>query len=275
MGMVAIGGTSKDGKPFADGPLAALAGTPLTKITADDMRTVYAMAEAHSVRRAVYAMQVLRAVLNWHGVSVPDSPLAKATAGKGRVILAPTQGKPTPIPPERLGAWWAAASTRAGHPGADGLRLILLTGCRPGEVFGNTFEPGVLVGDVDLVGARMTLNDTKNRKEHVVMLSKQALDILEPHCKGKTPTTKVFAIRDPGKTLDSINVDAGVGGITPHKLRHSFASVAEELVSGYALKRMMNHTDSADVTGTNYVGKSESQLRAAWQVVADFIAGPV
>ena len=74
-----------------------------------------------------------------------------------------------------------------------------------------------------------------------------------------------------GKTLDAINADAGVVGITPHKLRHTFASVAEELVSGYALKRMLNHTESSDVTGSNYVGKSENQLRVAWQTVADFI----
>jgi hypothetical protein len=51
--------------------------------------------------------------------------------------------------------------------------------------------------------------------------------------------------------------------------------VAEELVSGYALKRMINHTEAGDVTGNNYVGKSETQLRSAWQTVADFIVAAI
>jgi integrase len=220
-------------------------------------------------------MQVLRAVLNWHGAVVPESPLAKSTAGKDRIILAATAGKPTPIPPELLGAWWAAATSRQGDVGADGCRMILLTGCRPGELFGakgeGWDEPGLLVQDVDLVGGRILLIDTKNRKDHTITLSTQALEILRPHCKDKKPDAKVFNVLDPGKTLASINADAGVVGITPHKLRHTFTSVAEDLVSVYALNRMINHTDTSDVTGNNYVGKSESQLRAAWQTVADFI----
>ena len=56
-----------------------------------------------------------------------------------------------------------------------------------------------------------------------------------------------------------------------HGLRATFASVAEELVSGGALKRMLNHAAGGDVTLRHYVGKSETQLRAAWQTVADFI----
>ena len=210
-------------------------------------------------------------MLNWHGVAVPDSPLAKGTAGRNRIILTPTAGSPKPIPPELLGAWWRAASGLAGNVSADGCRVILLTGCRPGEIFGSVFQPGLTVGDVDLIGGRLKLCDTKNRRDHAVMLSTQALAIVAAHCVGKRPAAKVFDVLDPGKTLAKINAEAGVVGITPHKLRHTFASVAEELVSGYALKRMLNHTEGSDVTGSSYVGKSETQLRSAWQVVADLI----
>ncbi len=34
---------------------------------------------------------------------------------------------------------------------------------------------------------------------------------------------------------------------------------------------MMNHAAGGDVTLGHYVGKSEAQLRAGWQTVADFI----
>ena len=54
-------------------------------------------------------------------------------------------------------------------------------------------------------------------------------------------------------------------------MRATFASIAEELVSGGLLKRMMNHATGGDVTLGHYVGKSETQLRAGWQTVADFI----
>lgn len=269
--MVRPGGVGKRGKPFIDGVLFPLANKSIHKITAADIRAAYAPAEARSKRRADYAMQVLNACLNWHGVSVENSPLSKTTAGRDRIVMAASAGAPNPIKPERLGAWWAAAGGHAGDPGADGLRLMLLTGCRPGEVFRTKFEPGLLVQDVDLEGGRMTLPDTKNRHTHVVMLSTQAAEILRQHCAGKSAESNVFVAPDYRATLQAINETAGVTGITPHKLRHTFASVAEELVSGYALKRMINHTNTADVTGNNYVGKSENQLRVAWQTVADFI----
>jgi integrase len=153
---------------------------------------------------------------------------------------------------------------------------MLLTGCRPGEVFGSKFTLGIRVGDVDLEGGRVTLADTKNRSTHVVMLSRQALQIVAAHCKDKKATDKVFDVVDPGRMLDAINVAAGVTTvrITAHKLRHSFASIAEQLVSAYVLKKMMNHANAGDITA-HYVGTGEARLRAGWQAVADFIAPKV
>jgi integrase len=272
LAMVQPGGTRSDGKPFADGMLYSLADKSIYKITAQQVRDIYKAQAKRSQRQAVYAMQVLRAVINWHGVKIEGSPLDKNTAGRERIILAPTAGKPSPIPPERLAAWWTAAGARAGTAAADGCRFILLTGCRPGEVFGSKYADGMLVGDVDLEGGRVMFADTKNRKDHTVVLSKQALELVTLHCEGKKKGQKVFDVLDPGKTLAAINTESGVVGVTPHKLRHTFASVAEELVSGYALKRMLNHAGN-DVTGAHYVGKSENQLRDAWQAVADFIDG--
>jgi integrase len=280
LAMVAAGRKSKDGKPFADGPLFDLADIPLGNITAKDIKTVYDNAEGKSQRQAVYAMQVLRAVLNWHGTAIPDSPLAKATAGKDRIVLAKTAGDPTPIPKAQLGAWWRAATALAGNVGADGCRAILLTGCRPGELFGSSrytggktivLSPGLLVRDIDLTGRCMTLVDTKNRSDHTVVLSSQALEIVKTHCKGKKATDKVFDVLDPGKTLESINMAAGVVGITPHKLRHTFASAAARLCSVFELKAMLNHAATGDVTADHYVDVDDSDLATAWQKVADFI----
>jgi integrase len=264
--MLASGGAAKNGRPYADGELSSLADKPLHKITAADVRAVHAAALERGERRAVYAMQVLRAVLNWHGVKVPDNPLGKEIAGRDRIVLGKTAGDPRPIPPERLPAWWQAACTAENRDAAEYLQFLLLTGARGGEV------KGIRARDVDPVGARVLLPDTKNRKDHTVLLSKQAAAILTPRLKGKRPAEFVFDVVDPRHTLTTINEAAGVE-ITPHDLRATFASVAEELCSAYSVKRMLNHADAGDVTGGHYIAKSETQLRAAWQAVGDFIAG--
>ena len=241
-----------------------LAQPALLRITAEDMRAVFRSASARGRRRGTYAMQVLRAVLNWHGFKVPGNPLGKEVAGKDRIVLGKTSGNPKPIPPERLAAWWRAATELAGREAADFYRLLLLTGLRPGEL------SAVTLRSVDLPGARMELKDTKNRRDHLVLLSTQAAAIVAQYAKGKRAGQRLFTLTDGRKALAAINAEASTQ-VKPHGLRATFASVAEELVSAYTLKRLLNHANTDDVTGAHYVAKSEAQLRDAWQAVADFI----
>lgn len=255
--------TLKNGKPTLPGALHSLADKPLARIDADAIRTLHKTLAPRGERQQSYAMQVLRAVLRHHGVTISDNPLSPTTAGKGRVTIAPSRGKPSPIPAERLGAWWRAAAA-VKTPSADMLRFELLTGCRPGEA------TGITVAKVDVRGARVTLPDTKNRLTHELLLSKQALAIVRKHAKGKLPAQPLFGVDSAPKTLAAINKAAGVVGISPHKLRHTFASIAAQLVPVYTLKRLLNHLSSNDVTG-GYVNVSDAQLRAGWQAVADHI----
>jgi integrase len=264
---------SERGKP---GELHELAGKPLASITGADMRRVYnSLLADRGPRRAVYAMQVLRATMNWHGVKVPDSPLGKDVAGKDRIILPKTSGNPRPIPREYLGAWWRAACAAGDKIGgtketADYLRFKLLTGVRSAESKGDEYgNEGILVRDFDATAGRITMSDTKNRGEHVLLLSRQALKIAKAHAQGKKPSDPLFTVSDPRRTLDAINEAAGVT-CTPHQLRHTFATIAADLVPAYTLQRMTNHA-AADVTGAHYVGVGDDQLRAGWQAVADLI----
>ena len=253
------------------GLLAPIADKVIYKLTAENIREVHGKIAKRSEHSATAAMRLLRAVLNWHGVEVAGSPFAKSTPGRDRIVLVNSPTSPKPIPPEKLAAWWASASARENDASADGLRFQLLTGCRPGEIFGSKFEPGLLVRYVDLEGGRAHFEDTKNRSDHTVYLSHQALEIVRPYVQGKKPCDKVFDVVDPGKTLVAINKVAGVDPtLSPHKLRHTFASVAEETCSAFAVKALLNHASGGDVTA-RYVGKGEAQLRAAWQTVADVI----
>ena len=130
--------------------------------------------------------------------------------------------------------------------------------------------PPLKVGDVDLAGARVVLKDTKNRSDHRLLLSTQALQIVREHCKGKEAEEALFPVVDARKTLRAIN-RAAQTHVQGHGLRATFASVAEGLVSAAVLKRMRNHAVTADVTLGHYVAKSDAQLRAGWQAVADWI----
>jgi integrase len=277
LSMIEQGRTRLSGKPMRDGALFSIKDKPLAHLTADDMRDLYADALSRGTRQAVYCMQVLRAVLNWHGAKVPDNPLSKDVAGRKRIVLAQTKGKPNPIRPEYLGAWYRAAckvSASTTDDAGDYLRFQLLTGCRGVEIKGDAYdnEP-IKVKDVDLTGARIVLRDTKNRADHALLLSSQALEIVKRNITGKKPNTPLFAVNDARDALHTINAAAGLdpAAHSGHDLRATFASVAEELVSSYTLKRMLNHSEGGDVTGGHYIEKSETQLRAGWQAVADFI----
>ena len=67
------------------------------------------------------------------------------------------KGDPSPIPPERLGAWWKAARKASSRIAGDYYRFQLLTGCRGVEIHGhkNLGYPPLRVADVDLQGARV------------------------------------------------------------------------------------------------------------------------
>ena len=272
LAMLESGKTSSSGKKFADGELYPIAEKLMSKITGDDIRGVYAAVLKRSLRQATYAMQVLRAVFRWHGVVVPDNPLGRDTAGRDRIILTQSKGNPAPIPPELLGRWWQAAATAPSKVACDYYRFQLLTGCRGVEIHGSKRDgyPPIVVRDVDRQGGRIVLRDTKNRSDHKLLLSRQAMDIVDRNCLDKEPEDPLFAIVDARKTLAWINALAGTK-VQGHGLRSTFASIAEELVSGGVLKRMLNHADGGDVTLGHYVGKSEAQLRAGWQTVADFV----
>lgn len=268
------------GAELKGGELHTLADVPLSKLTGDDIRRLYSdLKKNRGPRRATYALAVLRAVLNWNTVVVPDNPLDKLVSkGKHRIVLPPTTGKKKKIVPrDKLGAWWRAAcaagkgDNRGWQTSADFARFVMLTGIRGGEGAGNDFELGILVRDVDLDARMILLPDTKNGKDHPIYLSEQAFEIVQRNIKGKKKGDKLFPHRSIRGTLRRICEAAQVEYLSPHKLRKTFASVAQNLVSVYCLKAMLNHASGGDVTGEHYVEVEEPELRDGWQRVADFI----
>lgn len=81
LAMVQGARTTEKGTRQAAGFQFPMARTPLTELTACNIRDAYDAAVKKSPRRAGYAMQVLRAVLRGHRVVVPDNPLGPRDHG--------------------------------------------------------------------------------------------------------------------------------------------------------------------------------------------------
>lgn len=259
-----------NGETGAPGMLYTLTDKPATGIKAEDIREVHGAALKRGERQSAYAMQVLRAVLNWAGIKVPDNPLGKEVAGRDRIVIPQaktartSQSAGRPIPPERIGDWWRTLDRATSATTRDYLRFLVLTGCRPAE------PKKILVKDCDMVAGRVVIRDTKNRADQEILLSRQAAEIVERNIAGKEPDDQLFTVVDGKKTISTVVERCGTA-FRAKDLRPTFASIAEELVTAYTLKRMMNHANAGDVTGQHYVHKTDSALRAGWQAVADFI----
>ena len=149
------------------------------------------------------------------------------------------------------------------------LRVIALTGCRRGEI------EGLLKAEIDEIGSALRLADTKTGKS-IRPIGSAALAVLKEAC-GKSKSKFVF----PALTTDKKHyvglpkalvgiVGDAVPGLTPHGLRHSFSSTAEDL--GFSLptiKALMGHAGASVTEG--YIHKIDAALVAAADRIARHI----
>jgi hypothetical protein len=84
---------------------------------------------------------------------------------------------------------------------ADYYRFQLLTGCRGIEIHGHKKHgyPAVKVGDLDGYGGKIVLRDTKNRSDHKLLLSRQALDIAQRNAAKRKPQEPTDGLQCAGR----------------------------------------------------------------------------
>lgn len=120
--------------------------------------------------------------------------------------------------------------------------------------------------------------DTKNHEEHRLPLSSFVHQLLIERFEAKT-SEYVFPGQGRAKgghlveVHDSLVKVAEITGIqfSLHDLRRTFLNLAERLdVSHYALKNLMNHKTSGDVTA-GYLAARVERLRQPMQLITDFI----
>ena len=157
---------------------------------------------------------------------------------------------------------------------ADYFLFLILTGLRKEEALGLKWK------DVDFVGRTFIVRDTKNHSDHELPISTGAMRILATRrlYVGPGATGDLVFLNSRGQAMSNyrkaqahIAKTTGIH-ISPHDLRRTFASIAEGLdISGYSLKRLLNHT-TGDVT-QGYVILNMERLRVLMERISGFVMG--
>ena len=179
----------------------------------------------------------------------------------------------------RLGAMLAEAEEEgwASSSAVAALRLLMLTGCRLGEILTLRWD------DVDRAAGEFRLRDGKTGAR-MVPLTPTAEAVLAsiPRRPGNP---WVIAGRAPGARLNSITAEwyrirarAGLGDLRIHDLRHSYATRA--LSAGESLAmigRLLGHADIASTLRYAHLAQGaerDSAARIGRSIGADIEAGP-
>jgi integrase len=163
----------------------------------------------------------------------------------------------------------ALAGAEGENPSAIlGIRLLTLTSCRRGEIEGLRWD------EVDLPGRCLRLSDSTEGKS-VRPLGNDAIALLD-----RVPRDGPYVVRgaSPEKPFTGLPkawtriVSGYLPGLTPHGLRHAFASVAADL--GYTeptIAAMLGHA-TRGTTG-RYIHHLDAALIAAADKVTARVAG--
>lgn len=183
-----------------------------------------------------------------------------------------------------LDALWERRRVANNETAVDYLLLTLLWGMRRSEAAELKWRDRIGEGEarassyIDLEGGVVYLHDTKNGQALTLPLAPGAREILIRRREGKLQPRGerakwVFPARSSrakaGHYKDSKSIVAGLRKraklprFTPHDARRTFATIAEETVSYAMVKRLLNHRNLADVTGTSYIKVEDARVREA------------
>ena len=238
------------------------------------------------------ALRLLRALYNFAGAAYDDTEGHPLIPVNPVLVLTQTRAwypkkrRRTVITRAQLPAWYKAVlglRTQLKDPDkpekgldleaglvSDYLLLLLFTGLRRNEGTSLRFD------NIDFIDRTMTIPDTKNGEPLTLPLSDFLVELLE---RRLNETTGPFVFPGGGKRGHLIEPKRQVKRVIQasgvpfmlHDLRRTFVTVAESLdLSHYAIKRLVNHKISGDVTA-GYVVHDLGRLREPMQRIADRI----
>jgi integrase len=158
---------------------------------------------------------------------------------------------------------------------AAGLKLMLLTACRRGEASAARWR------DVDFAAGTWTLPRTKNGTEHVIPLSRQAIDLLRSvRPSGADPAALVFA-SPAGKALSDwegatqrIQAASGTADWHRHDLRRTAATTMGTLGTiPDIVEAALNHVIHSPLAMAYNRSRYRPEVATALQQLADYYDG--
>jgi integrase len=275
--------TLHDYRRIVFGDLKDWLNRPIGQISKDAVAARHRRLGERSHARANNAMRVLRALFNFARGQYEDAegrslflenPVSRLSHTRSwypnvrrRTVISRTQLAPWL---EAVTALKSASSDEQAATVADYLLLLLFTGLRRTE--GMTLQ----WQDVDLEERTLLITDTKNKEPLNLPLSDFVYDLL----KGRQEvavTPYIFPgagehghLIEPRKQMRKVIKTSGVN-FTLHDLRRTFITAAESLdISMYAIKRLVNHKMSGDVTA-GYIVPDAERLRVPMQQITDYL----
>ena len=272
---------------------------PLRDITGAMAVTRHAELAQAKTGNPARAMQVLRKVhrfaTQFWGTEDNELPFGRCPVDKVNAV-ARSWAKTTPrtrkLGDADIGPWLVAVrNLPKTQKRGDGLlaahffELMLLTGLRRREA------AFLRWADVDLRRKTLTVRDTKNHTDHTLPITKRVEEILKER-QAALSAAKELAKRKPKPTnlahatdleqyvigleetrhqIATINAETGIL-ISAHDLRRTWASIADKAgVGAYAIKAILNHKTTGDVTGTHYAQVDVDDMRKPLQKVEDYV----
>jgi integrase len=190
----------------------------------------------------------------------------------------PEQAKERFLSPTEIAAVVEGLDTYGRTSAADCIRLIMLTGCRPGEAMLATWvqfdaQPGFWI---------KPSSHTKQRKDHRLPLSAPALQLIADIRAARgvvEPDDYIFPGQRAGQPLrqlrtcwDAVCKHAGLRNVRIYDLRHTFAAMGAGGGLGLPIiGRLLGHTQSR--TTQRYAHLADDPLRAAADKIAKAITG--
>ncbi len=184
--------------------------------------------------------------------------------------MFPDKRRTNVLSPSQLSKWWAVVDDLGSDNMSDYLKLILLTGLRRNEAAKMRWA------DIDFNERVFKIPETKNGQELVLPMGKYLYAMFQKrHQDARTKwvfpsTSENGHLEEPKKAVKYVREETGIY-FTVHDLRRTYMTIAASLeISAYALKRLVNHKISHDVTG-GYIILGVEQLRAPVQKIEDYI----
>lgn len=228
------------------------------------------IAKHHGEVTANNVMRHLRSIYNVTAAAYDEFPPNPVTILTQARAWFPERRRRSAVLSHELPSWWSAVMAEPDYS-RDFLLLALFTGMRRNEIASLRWEY------IDLERRSLHIPKTKNGDPLDLPLADFILDLLVERRRivGSSPWVfpgkgKTGHLVETKKFTARVEQRSGVS-FTLHDLRRTFVTIAESLdVPHYALKRLLNHRLSGDVTA-GYIVSQPERLRGPVEAVADRI----